>query len=100
MLRTTIAPYKYRLIQKVIDKKTDIKILDVGCGHNSFNICKKYFRFDVFDGNDNECWKRKEDDYKDFTHLFLLNLETEKERIDNLIDNYYDLILRTHNRKY
>ena len=41
MLRTIITPYKYKLIKKLIDKKTAINILDVGCAHNSFNICKR-----------------------------------------------------------
>lgn len=96
MLRTTITPYKYRLIQKVIDKKRALKILDVGCGHNSFNICKKYFLFDVFDGIDKEIWQGKEEDYKDLTHLFLFDLETDSENFDKLQDNFYDLILMSH----
>lgn len=96
MLRTIIKPYRYRLITKIVDKKTAINILDVGCGHNSFNICKKYFLFDIYDGIDKEIWQGKVDDYKDLTHLFLFDLEKELEKVDNLIDKYYDLILMSH----
>lgn len=96
MLRTTITPYKYRLIRKALDKKAAINILDVGCGHNSFNICKQYFLFNVFDGIDKEIWHENENDYKDFTNLFLIDLETETDKIDNLKEEYYDLILMSH----
>jgi len=96
MLKLGLKPYKYRLISKLIDNKQTINILDVGCGHNSFNICKKYFLFDNYDGIDKEIWQGKDDDYKDLTHLFLIDLETEQEKIDHLNDTYYDLILMSH----
>ena len=96
MFRTIMTPYKYRLILKVIDKKSAINILDVGCGHNSFNICKKYFLFNFFDGIDKEIYEGKECDYKGFTHLFLFNLETETEKINSLTNKLYDLILISH----
>jgi len=96
MLRTIIKPYKYRLISNALENEKSIKILDVGCGHNSFNICKRYFRYDIFDGIDKEIWQGKEDDYKSFTNLFFFNLETEAEKINDLPNNYYDLILLSH----
>jgi len=96
MLKPGIKPYKYRLISKLIEKKRTINILDVGCGHNSFNICKKYFSFDNYDGIDKEIWLGKEDEYKDLTHLFLIDLETEQAKIDSLDDKSYDLILISH----
>jgi hypothetical protein len=94
MFNPLITPYKYRLIRKRIDKKRAIKILDVGCGHNSINICKKYFLFYVYDGIDKKVWK--EDEYKDLTHLFLFDLESESEKINDLNEKYYDLILLSH----
>lgn len=96
MLKPGIKPYKYRLITKLIEKNHTINILDVGCGHNSYNICKKYFSFDIYDGIDKEIWDGNEDDYKDLTHLFLIDLETEQLKIDHLSDTYYDLILMSH----
>jgi len=96
MLRTTITPYKYRLINKYIGKEKAIRILDVGCGHKSFDICKNYFNFDTFDGVDKEIWEGEEEDYAGFTHLFLMDLENELEKLDQINDNYYDLILLSH----
>jgi SAM-dependent methyltransferase len=96
MLRTAITPFKYRNIRRLINPKKTIRILDVGCGHKSYEICKNYFNFNTIDGIDKEIWNGKEEDYQSFNQLYLFDLEKEVEKMGDIPDKHYDLILMSH----
>lgn len=96
MLRFFFQPYKYRLINKNIKQDKPLTILDVGCGHASYQICSKYLRIDRFDGIDKHIYNGKDEDYKSISNMYFIDLEEEVDKIESLPDNFYDLIILSH----
>ncbi len=95
MFRQLFEPYKYRLIKRYVSTKP-LTILDVGCGHASYQIGNKYLNVDKFDGIDKQIYNGKKEDYKQLSNLYFIDLELEPEKIELLEDNYYDLVILSH----
>lgn len=96
MIRKLLIPFKYRLIKKHIDKQQQLSILDVGCGHNSYEIAARFLQVGRYDGIDKEYYHGKKDDYDKLTNVYLFDLDEETHKLDEVPDDTYDVILMSH----
>ena len=75
-------------------KKQSLTILDVGCGNQSPTVTKKYFPQCIYHGVDRANYNNNDQDKSLMDAYFELDLETSA--LDELSDNFYDLIVLSH----
>jgi 2-polyprenyl-3-methyl-5-hydroxy-6-metoxy-1,4-benzoquinol methylase len=87
-------PQKFKLVYKKLKDKP-ISILDIGCGNNSPAIAKQWFPKCTYSGVDKAIfYNDSELDLSQVDHYYEIDLE--KETLDAIPDNAFDLIIMTH----
>lgn len=95
ILKLIFIPTRFKYIRKYANKnKKRFKILDVGCGNGSPDLTRKYLEVDIYDGIDNYIWENDESSYIKIDNFYKIDLD--KENINIIKDNYYDVIIVSH----
>ena len=94
VVKKVFTPYKYKLINKLVDKKKRIKVLDVGCGARAGDIARFSLNLEKFDGVDNQIWHNDEASYIGIDKLF--DIDLENQGIEEIPTNNYDVIIVSH----
>ena len=89
------APFRLKVIRKY-NQASDINVLDVGCGNDSCAISKKWLPIKQYHGLDKEFWHGNEDDYRTMDKVFYIDLQNELEKLMELPNDYYDVIILSH----
>ncbi|MEK9726950.1 MAG: class I SAM-dependent methyltransferase [Candidatus Margulisiibacteriota bacterium] len=76
------------------NKRAPLIILDIGCGNQSPSVTKKYFPNCIYHGVDREIYNNSSDDITLIDKYYELDLEVND--LDEIPDNYYDLIFMAH----
>jgi len=83
---------KYRYFKKFI--RTNIRILDIGCGNRSPSLTKELFPFCEYHGVDREFYNLTDEDIKIMDKFFKKDLD--KDRLDDIPNDYYDIVIMSH----
>ena len=71
-----------------------MKVLDIGCGNHSPSITRKYFPNLEYWGVDKELYNNDQIDLSNM-HKFI-KTDLESSNLDELPDNYFDVIIMSH----
>ena len=71
-----------------------LKVLDVGCGNESFNLAKKFLNIKDYVGIDKVAYDGDEG-YLSLPQIFFLDLDSDIKDLDKLEDDF-DLIIMSH----
>ncbi|GIU70235.1 MAG: hypothetical protein KatS3mg002_1471 [Candidatus Woesearchaeota archaeon] len=71
-----------------------VKILDVGCGNRSPSKTKKFFPLCEYHCIDKEFYNLADEDFKVMDKFF--NKDLEKDLLEDIQDNYYDIVIMSH----
>jgi SAM-dependent methyltransferase len=88
-----LLPFRFNYFYSKYKNKS-ITILDVGCGNESPSVTKKYFPNCFYHGVDREIYNNTPDDMSLIDKYYELDLELSY--LDEIPDNYYDLIFMAH----
>lgn len=88
-----LKPARFVYISRFLKSK-NVKILDIGCGSDSFSLTKKYFPECEYYGLDKQYWHGHEDDYKKIDNFYKLDLDDPDW--SKSIDKKFDLIIMSH----
>ena len=94
LVKRVLTPFKFKLLKKSLKKKRKIKLLDVGCGAKASEIAKFSLNLLTYDGVDNQVWQGDQSSYEDIDSLY--DIDVEKQNIDVIPDDHYDVIIVSH----
>jgi SAM-dependent methyltransferase len=87
-----LVPFRLRYIRKVFGH-SPFKLLDVGCGINSFEVIKHWLPAVRYYGLDN-CRTEASEYYQAMDEFFLIDLE--KDTLTTIPDGFFDVIILSH----
>lgn len=88
-------PHKFDILDNWL-KKTNIKILDVGCGNNSASKTKMYYPSSIYYGLDqSKNYNNENDDFEQMKRFFQIDLAID-DKLSDLPNNYFDCIILSH----
>ena len=88
-------PFRLKIIGQY-NQTSNLNILDVGCGNNSCTISKQWLPISQYHGLDKEFWHGNEADYKTMDKVFYINLQNELEKLNEVENEFYDVIILSH----
>ncbi|MCX6171132.1 MAG: class I SAM-dependent methyltransferase [Ignavibacteriales bacterium] len=88
-------PNQFKKIYKEYSHKT-FSLLDVGCGNHSAQKAKQWFQNCKYYGIDKACCNNDNLDFSLMEKYYEIDLENEIEKLDNIPNNYFDVIICSH----
>lgn len=88
-------PFRLKTIRQY-NQTSNLNILDVGCGNNSCTISKQWLPISQYHGLDKEFWHGNEADYKTMDKVFYIDLQNELEKLNEVENEFYDVIILSH----
>ena len=88
-------PFRLKIIGQY-NQTSNLNILDVGCGNNSCTISKQWLPISQYHGLDKEFWHGNEADYKTMDKVFYIDLQNELEKLNEVENEFYDVIILSH----
>ncbi len=88
-----LKPFRFKVIKKATGTKL-VKILDVGCGNESFYLANKFLNIRDYVGIDKVDYDG-EDGYSSIPNLVYADLDTELNKLESLEEDF-DLIIMSH----
>lgn len=88
-----LKPFRFKVIKKMTGKKP-IKILDVGCGNESFYLANKFLTIRDYVGIDKVDYDG-EDGYSLIPNLVYADLDSDLDKLESLEEDF-DLIIMSH----
>ena len=88
-------PVKFKKIYREY-RGREFNYLDIGCGNHSPVRTKKWFPGCAYYGVDLDEHKNDEKDFSQFVQFFKIDLRRETEKLADIPDNYFDVIMMSH----
>lgn len=88
-----LKPFRFKVIKSATNKKP-LKILDVGCGNESFYLANKFLNIRDYVGIDKVDYDGK-DNYLSIPNLLYADLDTDLNKLESLEEDF-DLIIMSH----
>ena len=93
-IRRILKPSKLQFAFKYFKNKP-IRVLDLGCGNDSFEITKFHLNLKEYIGVDNTYWNSDKSSYLGIDKLIIMDLD-KKPNFKLLKNNYFDFIIMNH----
>jgi len=91
--KKVISPPRFVYIKRFAIK-SELNVLDVGCGSNSSELSRLWLKIKQYDGIDKEHWNGDSDSYTGIDNLF--NIDLEFTGLLEIEDDFYDVIILSH----
>ena len=88
-----LKPFRFKVLRR-LSKMKSLKILDVGCGNESYGLARKFLNISDYVGIDKVSYDGEEG-YTDIPKVIFLDLDSNLDELDTL-DNDFDLIIMSH----
>lgn len=88
-----LKPFRFKVLRK-FTKLKPVKILDLGCGNNSYYLAKKFLTIKSYLGIDKVKYDG-EQGYSDIPNIIYLDIDIETDKLNQLEDGF-DLIIMSH----
>lgn len=94
-VRSIAMPVRFKRFHRQFRHRV-FRLLDVGCGNHSPSLTRRWFPQVEYHGVDNAVYNNDETDLAAMSRFFQIDLAAESERLDEIPDRAYDVVLFTH----
>ena len=92
--RYLLKPGRFIYLSKYFNKKDSFKVLDIGCGSDSYALTKRNFPYCNYYGLDKGAWHSNDEDYDEIENF--IHADLDAPGWSSSIDLKFDLIIMSH----